>query len=61
MTISEYLDSINKRFKAGISRELTYPGDFQQLLETQLPGVLVTNDPARVGCGAPGVRIYAVF
>lgn len=53
MTIAEYLDSINKRYKAGISREHSYRGDFQQLLESILPGILVTNEPARVECGAP--------
>jgi hypothetical protein len=53
MTISEYLDNINKRFKTGISREHSYRGDLQTLLESLAPEVLVTNEPARVACGAP--------
>ncbi|MEX2411741.1 MAG: N-6 DNA methylase, partial [Candidatus Paceibacterota bacterium] len=53
MTIQEYLNSIEKRYKAGISREHSYRGDLQQLLENLLPELLVTNEPARVACGAP--------
>ena len=53
MTISEYLSKINKRYLTGISREHSYRGDLQTLLETLCPDVLVTNEPARVACGAP--------
>ena len=51
--IQEYLENISKRFKTGISGEHSYRGDFQNLLEDLLPNVLVTNEPARVACGAP--------
>ncbi|REL37895.1 DNA methyltransferase [Rhodohalobacter sp. SW132] len=53
MTISEYIKNINKRYKTGISREHTYRGDLQNLLEGMLKNVLVTNEPARIACGAP--------
>lgn len=53
MTIEQYIDRINTRFKTGISREHSYRGDLQNLLETLCPGILVTNEPARVACGAP--------
>lgn len=53
MTIQSYLDTINLRYKTGISREHTYRGDLQTLLMTLLPDILVTNEPARVACGAP--------
>jgi predicted helicase len=53
MTIQSYLDTLNLRFKTGISREHTYRGDLQTLLMTILPDILVTNEPARVACGAP--------
>jgi hypothetical protein len=53
MTIQEYLDKINKHYITGISREHCYRGDLQTLLETLAPDVLVTNEPARVACGAP--------
>jgi len=53
MTISEYIKTINKRYKTGISREHAYRGDLQNLLEAMLRNVLVTNEPARIACGAP--------
>src|SRR4030043_2437601 len=53
MTIQEYIESINKRFKTGISTEHTYRGDLQNLLENLVPDVLITNEPTRVACGAP--------
>ncbi len=53
MTILSYLDTLNLRYKTGISREHTYRGDLQTLLMTLLPDILVTNEPARVACGAP--------
>lgn len=53
MTIHAYLNTLNLRFKTGISREHTYRGDLQTLLMTILPDILVTNEPARVACGAP--------
>jgi len=53
MTLSEYVASLNERYKAGISREHSYRGDLQALLESMLDNVLVTNEPARIECGAP--------
>lgn len=53
MTINQYLENINKRFQSGISREHSYRGDLQTLLESLLNNVTVTNEPARVECGAP--------
>lgn len=37
----------------GNAREHSYRGDLQVLLSTLLPDILVTNEPARVECGAP--------
>jgi hypothetical protein len=53
MTIAAYLNTLNLRYRTGISREHTYRGDLQTLLMTMLPDVLVTNEPSRVDCGAP--------
>ncbi len=52
-TLQDYLDKIAQRYKAGISTEHSYRGDLQNLLESLLPEVLVTNEPARIQCGAP--------
>lgn len=53
MTIPEYLQNINRRFITGISREHTYRGDLQTLLESLTTDIQVTNEPARIACGAP--------
>ena len=52
-TIQDYLDKVAHRYKTGISTEHSYRGDLQNLLESLLPNVLVTNEPARIQCGAP--------
>jgi predicted helicase len=53
MTTQQYIDNLNKRYQTGISREHAYRGDLQTLLEKMLPEILVTNEPARIACGAP--------
>ncbi len=53
MTISDYIQKLNNRFKTGISTEHSYRGDLQQLLENILPGTMVTNEPSHIACGAP--------
>lgn len=53
MTPLSYLAAIDKQFRTGIAREHAYRGDLQQLLAALCPGVLVTNEPARIACGAP--------
>lgn len=53
MNIAEYVSKIQKRYKTGISREHSYRGDLEQLLQHILPHLLITNEPARIECGAP--------
>jgi predicted helicase len=53
MTIEQYLEKINTRYKTGISTEHTYRGDLQSLLEQMCEDILVTNEPTRIDCGAP--------
>ena len=53
MTLESYVDNLNQRYKLGNATEHTYRGDLQQLLETLLPDVRVTNEPKRQSCGAP--------
>ena len=53
MTIPEYLSKINTLYITGNAREHSYRGDLQNLIMAILPDVLVTNEPARVDCGAP--------
>lgn len=53
MTVSQYLDNINNRYKLGNATEHTFRGDLQQLLESLLPNISATNEPKRQSCGAP--------
>ncbi|TRX16097.1 type ISP restriction/modification enzyme [Flavobacterium franklandianum] len=53
MTIQEYLSKINTLYRTGNAREHSYRGDLQNLIMAILPDILVTNEPARVDCGAP--------
>ena len=53
MTIDQYIENINTQYKTGIAREHSYRGDLQTLIKTLCPDVLVTNEPARIKCGAP--------
>lgn len=53
MTLDQYLDSINKRYKLGNATEHTFRGDLQQLIESLVPEIRATNEPKRQSCGAP--------
>jgi hypothetical protein len=53
MTVGEYLQSLQRTLKTGLSTEHSFRGDLKALLETVLPGVTVTNEPKRQLCGAP--------
>ena len=51
--IQDYLNIVSERYKTGLSGEHSYRGHLQILLGELLPGILVTNEPARIDCGAP--------
>ncbi|MBN2237186.1 MAG: N-6 DNA methylase [Bacteroidales bacterium] len=53
MTIEQYLDNINQRYKLGNATEHTFRGDLQQLIESLVPSIRATNEPKRQSCGAP--------
>ena len=54
MTIQEYIESINKRFKSGFSGEHSYRSDLEVLIRNVVQGVEITNEPANVtDCGNP--------
>jgi len=53
MTIDQYIDSINARYKLGNATEHTFRGDLQQLIECLVPEIRATNEPKRQSCGAP--------
>jgi predicted helicase len=53
MDVAEYVKIINTRYQTGIAREHSYRGDLQNLIHSLLPMFLITNEPARIACGAP--------
>ncbi len=54
MSINQYLETLNKRYKSGISREHSYRGDFENLFRELVKEVDITNEPANVtDCGNP--------
>lgn len=53
MTISQYIEQVQKLYKTGLSSEHSYRGDLRTLLESIVPEVMVTNEPKRIACGAP--------
>lgn len=53
-SVQQYIDNINRLYVTGNAREHSYRGDLQRLLTKILPqDTLVTNEPARIECGAP--------
>lgn len=53
MTIQQYIENLNLRYKSGNATEHTYRGDLQILIESLIPGIRATNEPKRQSCGAP--------
>lgn len=53
MTIQQYLNILNQRYKLGNATEHTFRGDLASLIETIIPHIVATNEPKRQSCGAP--------
>ncbi|MCK4664853.1 MAG: DUF559 domain-containing protein [Bacteroidales bacterium] len=54
MTIQQYIEKANIRYKSGISGEHAYRGDLETLIRELVKGVEITNEPANVtDCGNP--------
>ncbi len=53
MTLEQYVQNINDRYKRGNATEHTFRGDLQQLIESLVKDVKATNEPKRQSCGAP--------
>jgi hypothetical protein len=47
-----YIDELNKQYKTGIAREHSYRPALKDLLQSLLPKMVVTNEPAHFECGA---------
>jgi predicted helicase len=53
MTLEQYINNINQRYKAGLATEHTFRGSLEHLIETIVPAIKATNEPKRQSCGAP--------
>lgn len=53
MTLEQYIDNVDKRYRLGNATEHTFRGDLQNLLEALVPTIRATNEPKRQSCGAP--------
>jgi len=54
MNLPQYIETINKRYKSGISREHSYRADLENLIRELVQGVEITNEPSNVtDCGNP--------
>jgi len=54
MNLSQYIETVNRRYKSGISREHAYRRDLEELIRELVAGVEITNEPSNVtDCGNP--------
>lgn len=53
MKTTEYIKSINTKYKQGNTTEHSFRGDLERLIQSIVSGVIVTNEPTRQACGAP--------
>ena len=51
--LKQYVDELNKQYKTGIAREHSYRPALKDFLQSLLPKMVVTNEPAHFECGAP--------
>ena len=51
--VAQYIHSISQCHQRGNATEHSYRGDLQQLIQTLLPKIAVTNEPKRQQCGSP--------
>lgn len=53
MDTQNYISELNKQFRTGIAHEHIYRPALQQMMSAILTDMVVTNEPARIDCGAP--------
>lgn len=51
--LKQYEACIDEQFQTRLAREHSYRPALQKMLSDLLPGYVVTNEPARIDCGAP--------
>lgn len=53
MSLTQYLQSLEKEHHTGIAQEHAYRPALKDLVEAFLAHVIAVNDPAQIECGAP--------
>lgn len=53
MDLKQYIADLNQQYKTGLAREHSYRPALKVLLQSLLPKMVVTNEPAHFECGAP--------
>jgi len=54
MVITNYIKSVSKRYKTGISSEHSYRGDLETLIRELVANIEITNEPGKItDCGNP--------
>ena len=53
MTLEQYIESVNAKYRLGNATEHTFRGLLEQLVETIGTDIKATNEPKRIKCGAP--------
>lgn len=52
-SLKQYLRDIDQQYKTGVAREHAYRPALKVLIQSLLPKMVVTNEPAHFDCGAP--------
>ncbi|MEW6201858.1 MAG: hypothetical protein AB1546_07775, partial [bacterium] len=55
--IQDYIKQIEENFKAGNATEHTHRPALQTLIQSYEKGIVATNEPRWIACGAPDLRI----
>ncbi len=51
--LKQYMLDLNQQYKTGVAREHAYRPALKVLMQSLLPKMVVTNEPAHIDCGAP--------
>lgn len=57
MTLHQYIETINEKFRRGNASEHTYRGKLEDLLESLVPEIKATNEPTGKNSGKPDYSI----
>ena len=52
-SLNLYITDLNEQYKTQRAREHSYRPALKNLLQSLLPNMVVTNEPAHIDCGAP--------